>query len=60
MIFTLEIPHEGKPSCRVYCDEVPAMDALYNDPLLCGKGSFYAHMALREQLTAWEVLSDDL
>lgn len=47
-------------ACRVYYDEERAMDALYNDPLLSGEQGFYAHMALRAQLTALEVLSDDL
>jgi hypothetical protein len=47
-------------TCRVYRDEEQAMDALYADPLYAGQKGFYAHMALREQLIALEVISDDL
>lgn len=47
-------------ACRVYRDEEQAMDALYADALYAGKEGFYAHMALREQLIALEVMSDDL
>jgi hypothetical protein len=47
-------------ACRIYRDEEQAMDALYSDPLYAGKEGFYAHMALREQLIALEVISDDL
>jgi hypothetical protein len=47
-------------SCRVYPDEEQAMDSLYGDPLYEGHEGFYAHMALREQLIALEVISDDL
>ncbi len=50
----------GLKACRVYPDEEQAMDALYTDPLYAGREGFYAHMALREQLIALEVLSDDL
>lgn len=46
--------------CRVYVDEEQAMEALHNDPLYAGREGFHAHMALREQLIALEVLSDDL
>lgn len=47
-------------ACRIYQDEEQAMDCLYKDPLYAGKEGFYAHMALREQLIALEVMSDDL
>jgi hypothetical protein len=47
-------------TCRVYRDEEQAMDALYSDALYAGPEGFYAHMALREQLIALEVISDDL
>lgn len=46
--------------CRVYLDEEQAMDALYSDPLYAGQSDFYAHLALRDQLVALEVISDDL
>jgi hypothetical protein len=46
--------------CRVYQDEEDAMHALYGDPLYAGEPGFYAHMALREQLIALEVIADDL
>ena len=36
------------------------MDALHSDPLYAGREGFYAHMALRDQLIALEVLSDDM
>jgi hypothetical protein len=44
----------------VYPDDETALDALYRDPLYHGRDGFYAHMALREQLIALEVLADDL
>lgn len=47
-------------SCRVYGDETQALDALYSDALYAGRDGFYAHMALREQLIALEVLADDM
>ena len=47
-------------TCRVYPDDDTALDALYRDPLYQGRDGFYAHMALREQLIALEVLADDL
>jgi hypothetical protein len=50
----------GLKACRVYPDEELAMEALHADPLYAGREGFYAHMALREQLIALEVLSDDL
>jgi len=51
---------QGLKACRVYPDEEQAMDSLYGDPLYEGREGFYAHMALREQLIALEVISDDL
>jgi len=50
----------GLKTCRIYLDEEQAMDALYSDPLYAEKEGFHAHMALREQLIALEVMSDDL
>jgi hypothetical protein len=50
----------GLKACRVYYDEERAMDALQQDALYAGEDGFYAHMALREQLIALEVLADDL
>ena len=47
-------------TCRVFVDEEQAMDALLNDPLFVGREGFYAHMVLRDQLIALEVLADDL
>lgn len=47
-------------TCRVYADEEQAMDALHADPLYADEKGFLAHMALREQLIALEVISDDL
>ena len=51
---------QGLQTCRVYRDEEQAMDALYRDSLYAGPKGFHAHMALREQLIALEVISDDL
>jgi hypothetical protein len=53
------VAHDLK-ACRVYYDEERAMDALHQDSLYAGEDGFYAHMALREQLIALEVLADDL
>lgn len=50
----------GLKACRVYPDEELAMEALHSEPLYSGREGFYAHMALRDQLIALEVLSDDL
>lgn len=50
----------GLKACRVYPDETHALAALETDPLYAGREGFYAHMALRDQLIALEVLSDDL
>lgn len=47
-------------ACRVYLSDNAAVNALYQDPLYQGREGFYAHMALREQLIAMEVISDDL
>lgn len=50
----------GLKACRVYRDEQQALDALFEDPLYAGREGFYAHMALRDQLIALEVLADDM
>jgi hypothetical protein len=50
----------GLKACRVYPDEELAMEALLSEPLYSKREGFYAHMALRDQLIALEVLSDDL
>ena len=47
-------------ACRVYLSDEAATSALYRDPLYDGREGFHAHMALREQLIAMEVISDDL
>lgn len=47
-------------TCRVYLSDEEAAAQLYRDPLYDGREGFYAHMALREQLIALEVISDDL
>jgi hypothetical protein len=47
-------------TCRLYPDDDIALDALYRDPLYQGRDGFYAHMALRDQLIALEVLADDM
>ncbi|MDD5034567.1 MAG: hypothetical protein PHE55_07385 [Methylococcaceae bacterium] len=47
-------------ACRVYLSDAAAMNALYRDPLYDGREGFHAHMALREQLIALEVISDEL
>ncbi|GMU46799.1 MAG: hypothetical protein AMXMBFR26_15810 [Porticoccaceae bacterium] len=47
-------------SCRVHPDDASALEALHGDPLYRGREGFYAHMALRAQLIALEVLADDL
>jgi hypothetical protein len=49
----------GLRACRVYLSDGAAMAALYRDPLYDGREGFHAHMALREQLIALEVISDD-
>lgn len=46
--------------CRIYGSETAAVNALYNDPIFDPYKEFYNHMALREQLIAMEVISDDL
>ena len=46
--------------CRVYLDEEQAMDALDNEPLYWDSSGYAAHLALREQLIALEVIADDL
>jgi len=50
----------GLRECRVYLSDGAATTALYGDPLYSGRDGFHAHMALREQLIALEVISDDL
>lgn len=47
-------------ACRLHVDDESALEALYGDPLYRGREGFYAHMALREQLIALEVLADEL
>jgi len=46
--------------CRIFGSETAAVNALYNDPIFDPNKEFYNHMALREQLIAMEVISDDL
>jgi len=53
------IKHDLK-SCRIYMSDEVASTELYRDPLYSGREGFIAHMALREQLIAMEVISDDL
>lgn len=47
-------------ACRVYLSDQAATQALYQDPLYNGREGFYAHIALRDQLIAMEVISDDM
>lgn len=47
-------------TCRIYLSDADAAAELYRDPLYDGREGFFAHMALREQLIAMEVISDDL
>ncbi|WP_367025743.1 hypothetical protein ABZN20_14835 [Methylococcus sp. ANG] len=51
---------DGLEGCRVYLSDQSAMNALYGDPFYQGREGFPAHMALREQLIAMEVISDDM
>lgn len=53
------IEHDLK-TCRIYLSDGQAAEELYRDPLYAGREGFIAHMALREQLIAMEVISDDL
>jgi hypothetical protein len=46
--------------CRIFGSETAAVNALYNDPIFDPEAEFYTHMALREQLIAMEVITDDL
>lgn len=46
--------------CRVYLSDEAAMAGLYRDPIYNGRNGFHAHMALREQLIALEVIADEL
>jgi len=47
-------------ACRVYLSDQAATTALYTDPLYDGREGFHAHMALRNQLIALDVIADDL
>ena len=47
-------------ACRVYLSDQAAVQALYHDPLYNGREGIYAHIALRDQLIAMEVISDDM
>ncbi len=51
---------DGLKACRVYLSDQSASNALYSDPIYDVYDGFHAHMALREQLIAMEVISDDL
>ncbi len=51
---------DGLQNCRIYLSDEAATAALYRDPLYDGREGLYAHVALREQLIAMEVISDDL
>lgn len=51
---------DGNSLCKVYLSDGAAEAALYQDPIYQGREGFYAHMALREQLIALEVISDDM
>ena len=53
------VKHDLK-TCRIYPSDEVAATELYRDPLFGGREGFVAHMALREQLIAMEVISDDL
>jgi hypothetical protein len=46
-------------ACRVYLSDNAATAALYSDPVYDVREGFHAHMALREQLIALEVIADD-
>lgn len=47
-------------ACRIYLSDESASSALYRDPLYDVRDGFDAHMALREQLIAMEVIADDM
>lgn len=51
----------GNPEddCRIYGSDASAVNALYHDPFFQRRESFYAHLALREQLVALEVIAED-
>ncbi|MFA5985567.1 MAG: hypothetical protein WC782_16230 [Methylococcaceae bacterium] len=51
---------KGLKVCRIYGSETAAVNALYSDPIYDPVDEFYTHMALREQLIAMEVITDDL
>ena len=50
----------GLKTCRMYLSDEEAASELYRDPIYEGRENFFTHMALREQLIAMEVISDDL
>ena len=50
----------GLKTCRMYLSDEEAATKLYQDPIYEGREGFFTHMALREQLIAMEVISDDL
>jgi len=50
----------GLKACRMYLSNEEAASELYRDPIYEGRVNFFTHMALREQLIAMEVISDDL
>ncbi len=51
----------GNPEddCRIYGSDASAVHALYHDPFFQQRESFYAQLALREQLVALEVIAED-
>ncbi|QJD29223.1 hypothetical protein [Methylococcus geothermalis] len=51
---------EGLEACRIYLSDESATNALYGDPFYQGREGFAAHRALRDQLIALEVISDDM
>lgn len=51
----------GQPDddCRIYGSDESAVNALYHDPFFQKRESFYAQLALRDQLIALEVIAED-
>ena len=47
-------------ACRIYMHDELAIRALQSDPLLDSKESFYAHMALRQQLISMDAMEEDI
>lgn len=47
-------------ACRIYLHDELAIRALQSDPLLDPKESFYAHMALRQQLISMDAMEEDI